>query len=54
MDTPTLPFLHNFNGFCSDAPLNVPAKFEVQALPVSEIIVIGRELWTPNIGKRRP
>ena len=48
-------------GFCSDGPVNVPARFEVRiALPVPEIIAIGvldggcEPPNAPILGKRRP
>jgi len=31
LDTFTIPVLPNFKGFCSDGPVNIPAKFEVRS-----------------------
>ena len=39
LDTPTLPFLQNFKWtFVRMDPLNVLAKFEIEAFPIPEII----------------
>ena len=48
------PFSPKFlQGFCSDGPLNIPAKFEVRSFTVPEIIggtpKLGQSLDTPTL-----